>query len=147
MLFPCTSVWSNTLAWVPHLIQPYLMVLDIFRQCNFKCTICIRCEKLDMLKHYSTPEPLNYLTDGPSGFCARFTEDTRTSLLTAFVCFFILFYSCCSHVRLFGKTPVHEFHSSYSHTDWHFFFKRHYGNGRRVAWQKLTILIIILYGV
>ena len=44
------------------------MVLDFFRQRNFKCTICIRSEKLDILKHYSPPEPLNYLTVGLSRF-------------------------------------------------------------------------------
>ena len=30
-----------------------------------------------------------------------------------FFCFFGLFHSCCSHVRVFGKTLVHEFHISY----------------------------------
>ena len=67
-LFPCTNVRENTLAWVTHFLQPYLMVLDFFRQWNFKCAICIRSGKLDILTHYSTPEPLNYLTDGQSFF-------------------------------------------------------------------------------
>ena len=68
MLFLYASVWENALAWVPNFLQPYVMVLDFFRQCNFMCTICIRSEKLDILTHYSPPEPLNSLTDGPSGF-------------------------------------------------------------------------------
>ena len=35
---------------------------------------------------------------------------------------FILFYSCCSHVRVFGKTLVNEFLISYSHTEWYLLF-------------------------
>ena len=57
-------------------------------------------------------------------FHAHFTSfHTRHSfLLTSSVCLFILFHSCCSHTRLFGKTLVHEFPISYSHTEWYFFF-------------------------
>ena len=43
---------------------------------------------------------------------------THTSLLTFFVCFCISFRSCCSHALVFGKTLVHEFPISYSHTEW-----------------------------
>ena len=39
-------------------------------------------------------------------------------LLTFFLCFIVLFLSCCSNARVFGKTLVHEFPISYSHTDW-----------------------------
>ena len=60
-----------------------------------------------------------------------------TSLLIFFFfsCFFVLFHSCCSHSRLFGKTLVHESPISYSHTEWYlpFFGKR---DGRRVIGQK-----------
>ena len=43
-------------------------------------------------------------------FCARFTSFyTHASLLTFFVCIFVLFHSCCSHARVFGKTLLHEF--------------------------------------
>ena len=52
---------------------------------------------------------------------ARFTSfHTPASLLTVF-CFFILFYSCFSHSPVFGKTLVHEFLISYSHTEWYLF--------------------------
>ena len=51
-------------------------------------------------------------------FRARFTFNTHASLLTFFVCFCLLFHSCCSHARVFGKTLLHEFHISYSHTEW-----------------------------
>ena len=47
---------------------------------------------------------------------ARFTSvQTRSSLLTLFICFFILFHSCCSHVLVFMKTLLHEFLISYNH--------------------------------
>ena len=39
-------------------------------------------------------------------------------LLTFFLCFIVLFQSRCSHARVFGKTLVHEFPISYSHTEW-----------------------------
>ena len=44
------------------------------------------------------------------------------ALLTFFVCFFVLFHSCCSHAQVFGITPVHEFLYSCSHTEWYFLF-------------------------
>ena len=44
---------------------------------------------------------------------------THASLLTIVVCFFVLFRSCCSNARMFRKTLVHQFHISYSHTDWY----------------------------
>ena len=51
--------------------------------------------------------------DRPSGcllFHACFASfHTHASLPTFFVCFFVLFRSCCSHARVFGKTLVHEF--------------------------------------
>ena len=34
-----------------------------------------------------------------------------------------LFHSCCSHARVFGKTLVHEFHISYSNTEWYLLFR------------------------
>ena len=37
-------------------------------------------------------------------------------LLTFFVCFFILFPSCCSHAWVFGKILMQEFPISYCHT-------------------------------
>ena len=41
---------------------------------------------------------------------------THASLLTFVFCFFILFHSCCFHSQVFGKTLVHEFPISNSHT-------------------------------
>ena len=42
----------------------------------------------------------------------------HSPLLTFFLCFFILFQSCCSHAQVFGRTLVHEFPIFYSHTEW-----------------------------
>ena len=44
------------------------------------------------------------------------------SVLTFLICSFILFYSCCSHERVFGKTFVHKFEISHSHTECYLFF-------------------------
>ena len=70
--------------------------------------------------------------DRPSGrffFRARFAFfHAHASLLTSFVCFLILFRSCCNHAQVFGKTLVHEFPISYSHTEWYFFVSLCEGN-------------------
>ena len=51
--------------------------------------------------------------------CAFFNFN---SFLPAFLlCFFAIFHSYCSHLPVFGKTLVHEFHIFYSHTEWNFF--------------------------
>ena len=42
----------------------------------------------------------------------------HSPLLTFFCCFIVLFQSCCSQAQVFGKTLVHEFPISYSHTEW-----------------------------
>ena len=41
-----------------------------------------------------------------------------SSLLTSFLCLYVLFHSCCSHAQVFGKTLMHEFHISYCHAKW-----------------------------
>ena len=47
----------------------------------------------------------------------------------------VLFQSCCSHARVFGKTLVHEFPIFYSHTEWYFlislFGAREYKHAQR----------------
>ena len=53
---------------------------------------------------------------------ALFFFHTHASLLTVFVCLSVLFHSCCSRARVFGKTLVHKFPISYSHTEWYFHF-------------------------
>ena len=53
-------------------------------------------------------------------FHARFTSLlTHVSLHTFLFWLFVLFHSCCSHAQVFGKTLVHEFHFSSSHTEWY----------------------------
>ena len=41
------------------------------------------------------------------------------SLLFFILCFQVLFHSYSSHAQLLRKTLVHEFHISYSHTEWY----------------------------
>ena len=55
-------------------------------------------------------------------FRAYFIFHTHDSLLTLFVCFFILFHSCCSHAQVFGKTFVHELSISCSLAKWYIIF-------------------------
>ena len=57
----------------------------------------------------------------PSGhfFSAIFVSfHNRSSRLTFFVCFYVIFHSCCFHAHVFGKTLEHEFHFSCSRTEW-----------------------------
>ena len=74
-------------------------------------------------------------------FRARFTSfHAHASLLT----FFSLFHSHFSNARVFGKTLVHEFPISYSYTECYLLFLAKHGrNCRRVACQKLTIIIFV----
>ena len=44
--------------------------------------------------------------------------NNHSPLLAFFLCFIVLFQSCCSHAQVFGKTLVHEFPIFYSHTKW-----------------------------
>ena len=58
------------------------------------------------------------IQDKTSFFRVRCTFHIHSPLLTFFLCFTVLFQSCCSHVQVFGKTLVHEFPIFYSHTEW-----------------------------
>ena len=84
-------------------------------------------------------------SDRPSGllfFCALFTSfHTHTSLLAFIVCFFILFHSCCSNVLVSGKTLVHEFPISYSHTEWYLFstLVKAMNNWKRIAINQILL--------
>ena len=52
--------------------------------------------------------------------CSSFTSflSSHPSSFLTFYWIFILFHSCCSHVWVFRKTLMPEFHISYSHTEW-----------------------------
>ena len=54
LLSKCANVWENPLAWVPHFLQPYWMVLAFFRQCNYKCTKWIRWDMAILDKAHVT---------------------------------------------------------------------------------------------
>ena len=48
LLFPCTSVWENTLAWVPNFLLPYWMELVLFgHQYSFVVTCLLSKTKLN----------------------------------------------------------------------------------------------------
>ena len=75
------------------------------------------------------------------GRCTFF--HTHASLLSVFVCLIVLFHSCSSHARVFGKTLLHEFPVSYSHTEWYFlislFSAREYKHAQRTLLQALFL--------
>ena len=45
----------------------------------------------------------------------------HSPFLTFFLCFIVLFQSCCPHAQVFGKTLVHEFPIFCTHTEWNLF--------------------------
>ena len=49
---------------------------------------------------------------------------THAFLLMSFVCFCVLFKTCGSHARKFGKTVAQEFPISYSRTELYHIFSR-----------------------
>ena len=61
----------------------------------------------------------DWTVDRTSFFCVRGTSfHIHFPLLSFFLCFIILFQSCCSHAQVFGKTLMHEFSIFYSPTEW-----------------------------
>ena len=80
-------------------------------------------------------------------FRARFALfHTHASLLTSFVCFFILFHSCCSNAQVFGKTLVHEFPVSYiAILNGTFFFRsvKAMNNWKRSAIKQILLLLLL----
>ena len=53
--------------------------------------------------------------------CPLSSFHNHSSLLTFYLCYFVLFHSCCSHARVFRKSVMHEF-ISYNHIEWYLFF-------------------------
>ena len=50
-----------------------------------------------------------------SRFARHESEEPCTGSSPYLLLLFVLFHSCCSHARVFGKTLMHEFYISYSH--------------------------------
>ena len=89
----------------------------------FHCTFSISYKILQYFGYYYYILIWMWLAIGPFFLCAHFSSfHAHASLLTFFVCFFILFLSCCSHAQVFGKTLVHEFPISYRETEWYLLF-------------------------
>ena len=97
-----------------------------FLSIEFHCTFFISYKILPYFVYYYYCILVRiWQAVGTSFIRASFASfHTHASLLTIFVCFFVLFRSCCSHARVFGKTLVHEFPMSYSHTEWYLPFSR-----------------------
>ena len=55
-------------------------------------------------------------------FHASFTAFHTLFSLLNFFCYFVLFHSCFSHARVFGKTLMHEFLIFYPHTEQYLLF-------------------------
>ena len=87
----------------------------------------------------------NYRPSGLLFFCARFSSfHTLASLLTFFVCFFVLFHSCCSHARGGMENTRAWVPISYNHTERYlgFFARRNSPSvGRSKAYQNVIILL------
>ena len=66
-------------------------------------------------------------TDRPSGLlffsCPLYFFPYSRLILCSNLFFFVLFHTCCSHAPVFGKTLLHEFLISYSHTECYLFFQ------------------------
>ena len=56
-----------------------------------------------------------------------------------FLCFYILFHSCCSYAQVSGKTLAHEFPISYSYTEWFLLYSLS-ENGDRICKQSAVKL-------
>ena len=67
--------------------------------------------------------------------------------LAFFFCFFIFFHSCCSHVWVVGKTLMHEFLISYSHTEWYLLFLTMQTTSSHVysEWKGMYLKYLFLY--
>ena len=66
------------------------------------------------------PYHINTILSGHLSFVSA-SFHAHASLLTIFGCLIVLFRSCCCHARVFGKTLLHKFSVSYSHTECYFF--------------------------
>ena len=96
----------------------------VFLLVEFYCTISIYYKILrNYVYYFCILNRIVWAVETSVLFRARFTcFHTHTSLHNLFVCFFVLFHSCCSHVRVFGRTIVHELAFSYSRTEWYVLF-------------------------
>ena len=52
------------------------------------------------------------------------------------LCLIVLFQSCCSHAQVSGRTLLHEFLFSYSHTEWNLPFLKQTPLWHGATWDK-----------
>ena len=90
---------------------------------EFNCTFSIYYKILtNYVYYYCILIRLVWAVGTAFFFRARFTSFHNHASLLTFFCYFVLFHSCGSNARVFGKTLVHEFLISYNHTEWYLFF-------------------------
>ena len=100
LLFPCASVWENFLAWVPQFLLAGYCYDEwyslFFRQCNYRCTMCMRSEKGKILNS----EPYTKLMFINIVFWLG--SDKSSGLLVSFQLYFVQYWrlSFC-HLLLF----------------------------------------------
>ena len=130
-------------AQITYVVLSYLTIYNIviiyLKICRFINFYFIRCVPLH---------------NGGREFFLYFPHSCLSYVLHLFI---LLFHSCCFHARVLGRTLVHAFPFSYSvgeikfsylfYSIQSFLVIRPDRNGRRVACQRLTIIIILPYFV
>ena len=72
-------------------------------------------------------------------FPARCTSlHIHSYLLILFLCFYVLFHSCCSDAQVFGKTLVNEFHILYIHAGW--YLRSSLGETGDKIWKRSVVI-------
>ena len=75
------------------------------------------------------------------GRCYNYLSGLFSSLLTFFLCFYVLLHSCCSLAQVLWETLVHEFHISYCHNEWNVFSSLS-KNGKKI-WKQSAVKLNI----
>ena len=123
LLFPCACVWENTHARVSQ-----FPIAILSGTCFFPTVDILYSERESWNICALVNIYLNFsMVIGCRDFflSCRFTSfNTHAYLLTFFVCLFVLFHSCSSHARMFGKTLMHDFPISYSHAERYLLYSR-----------------------
>ena len=115
-------------------LYPTATVIAVGRNCRGElggCTstwYCIQLKKVSWNFEGHLPLRRTVVSDGRDDFKVTGQDfffrvrgasfHIYSHLFTFFLCFIVLFLSCCSHARVFGKTLVHKFPISYGHTEW-----------------------------
>ena len=123
-----------------YLLPLFLCLLSFF----LSSSLVFRGNTPARIPHFLCHSEWNFLFDLSCILTSRFASfHTDASLLT-FFSFFILYHFCCSHALVFGKTLMHAFHISYSHTEWYLFFSDCITTSAHFAFEAKSINICAL---